>query len=209
MRHPLWCCELIHSHEHPPCRYQGATTATLADNNDLGVCHCHETVLSLNQLLHHHSREYATSASCFIQPIQTTMSTRTDQHSYTTKSLGDPFRTWGVWIFVPSTLNTRDMRSTFRTQDTASSQGARIPWGDPWSDGDGQEPELVQNWLLIKIFWAHPHLPNRTSGVLEQQQNCRVADDRRVRSRRPPGTHSDSDGRSQIPQDSLSYRGQA
>ena len=99
---------------------------------------------------------------------------------------------------------------TFR-EDTALSQGAQIPWGDPWCDRDGQEPGLVQNWLLVKMCWAHPHLLKRTSGALEQQQNCQVVGDQqvRVRSRRPPGTHTYSRGGSQIPHDSLSYRGQA
>ena len=44
------------SYEHPPCRYQDSATATLADKNDPRVCHRHDAVLSLDQLLPHRSR---------------------------------------------------------------------------------------------------------------------------------------------------------
>jgi hypothetical protein len=48
--------EFTDAYKHPPCRYQDSATATLADDNGLGVCFRHEAVLSLNQLLPHRSR---------------------------------------------------------------------------------------------------------------------------------------------------------
>ena len=44
------------SYEHPPCSYQDSATAILTDGNDLGACHRHEAVLSLDQLLPRRSR---------------------------------------------------------------------------------------------------------------------------------------------------------
>ena len=43
------------AYEHPSCRYEDSPTATLSDDDD-DVCHRHEAVLSLDQLLPHRSR---------------------------------------------------------------------------------------------------------------------------------------------------------
>ena len=48
--------EFTDTFEHPQCRYQDSATATLADTDGPGVCLRHKAVLSLNQLLPHHSR---------------------------------------------------------------------------------------------------------------------------------------------------------
>jgi len=48
--------EFTDAYEHPLCRYEDLTTATLADTYDLEVCPRHEAILSLDQLLLHRSR---------------------------------------------------------------------------------------------------------------------------------------------------------
>ena len=77
--------------------------------------------------------------------------------------------------YVIPILGTLFAGALFRLKELKYSQGN---W---WSDRGVRSRTWTRAKLVsVKMSWSHPHLPKRTSGALEQQQTCQVADDQRV-----------------------------